>query len=173
MKWILFTGTWRLTDKDVEKDVRDALRKIFDNGDNLIVGGATGVDYFALHEVMKNKKNLSRVRVVIPARLSAYKKDYYKNWCTSPITKKDIDNLINQLLKLKEISPTSLLELPQKKEITQDDYYKMNDELVKYADEVCAFQVNNSKGTQDAIDKAKSLGLKIKSHKKYSIIENK
>jgi hypothetical protein len=63
----------------VEKDVRDALRKIFDNGDNLIVGGATGVDYFALHEVMKNKKNLSRVRVVIPARLSAYKKDYYKN----------------------------------------------------------------------------------------------
>ena len=111
--------------------------------------------------------------MVIPARLSAYKKDYYKNWCTSPITKKDIDNLINQLLKLKEISPTSLLELPQKKEITQDDYYKMNDELVKYADEVCAFQVNNSKGTQDAIDKAKSLGLKIKSHKKYYIIENK
>jgi len=49
----------------------------------------------------------------------------------------------------------------------------MNDELVKYADELYAFQVNNSTGTQDVIDKAKSFGIKIRSHKKYSIIENK
>ena len=172
MKWILFTGTWRLTNKEVEKDVRDLVKKVFSAGDNLIVGGATGVDYFALNEAMKNKKNLNRVRVVIPARLSAYKKDYHKNWSMYPITKKDINNLIEQLTKLKEISPASLLEFPQKGDLTQDDYYKMNDELVRYADEVCAFQVNNSTGTQDAIDKAKNLGLKIKSHKKYSIIEN-
>lgn len=172
MNWILFTGTWRLTNKDIEKDVRDAVKKIFLNGDNLIIGGATGVDYFALNEAMKNKKNLNRVRVVIPARLSAYKKDYYKNWCMYPIVKKDIDNLIDQLSKLKEISPSSILEFPQKGNITQEDYFKMNDELVKYADKVCAFQVNNSIGTQDAIDKAKKNGLKIMSHKKYNISEN-
>jgi hypothetical protein len=38
-----------------------------------------------------------------------------------------------------------------------------------FSDEVYAFQVNNSTGTQDTINKAEKAGLKISLHKKYSI----
>lgn len=39
MKWILVTGTWRLTNKEVEDDVRLAARKIFEEGNGLVTGG--------------------------------------------------------------------------------------------------------------------------------------
>lgn len=52
MKWILFTGTWRLTSDEVEKDVREAAREVIARGDGVLTGGATGVDYFAMNEVL-------------------------------------------------------------------------------------------------------------------------
>ncbi len=42
MKWVLITGTWRLTNKEVENDVRQATRKIFESGNGLVTGSATG-----------------------------------------------------------------------------------------------------------------------------------
>ena len=39
MKWILFTGTWRLKNSEVENDVRLATRQVFENGDGLLTGG--------------------------------------------------------------------------------------------------------------------------------------
>ena len=39
MKWILFTGTWRLTNQEVEHDVRKATREVFLHGDGLVTGG--------------------------------------------------------------------------------------------------------------------------------------
>lgn len=48
MKWILFTGTWRLTNEEVEKDVCKAAREVIERGDGIVTGGATGVDYFAI-----------------------------------------------------------------------------------------------------------------------------
>jgi len=42
MKWIIFTGIWRLTNKEVENDVRQAARRVFENGDGLVTGGGNG-----------------------------------------------------------------------------------------------------------------------------------
>ena len=53
MKWILFTGTWRLTNSEVEEDVRVAAREVRSRGDGIITGGATGGVYFAMDEAMK------------------------------------------------------------------------------------------------------------------------
>lgn len=53
--------------------------------------------------------------------------------------------------------------------ITQDHYDLRHNEEVTFSDEVYAFQVNNSTGTQDTIDKAKASGLPVTLHKKYSI----
>lgn len=39
MKWVIFTGTWRLVNKEVENDVRQAARRVFENGDGLVTGG--------------------------------------------------------------------------------------------------------------------------------------
>lgn len=42
MKWILFTGTWRLTNEEVEKDVRTAAREVIARGDGVLTGGQRG-----------------------------------------------------------------------------------------------------------------------------------
>lgn len=39
MKWILFTGTWKLTNQQVEDDVRAAAREVLIRGDAIVTGG--------------------------------------------------------------------------------------------------------------------------------------
>lgn len=168
MKWILFTGTWKLTNKDVENDVRQAVRSVIERGDGVLTGGATGVDYFAMDEVLKIDPQVTHLRVIIPARLDSYIHDYFMNWCHEPIIKEDIDKLAALLKKIKKANPTALLEMPYET-ITQEHYNLRHDQEVMYSDEVYAFQVNDSTGTQDTIDKSAKAGLPITNHKKYNI----
>lgn len=168
MKWILFTGTWRLTNEEVEKDVRADVREVLARGDGIVTGGATGVDYFAMDEVMMLFPDASRLRVVIPATLDHYVYDYHPNWCQEPVTKEIINALENILLKIKAADASALIEMPNTI-ITQDHYDLRHNEEVKISDEVHAFQVNNSTGTQDTINKASASGLPISLHKKYVI----
>ncbi len=170
MKWILFTGTWRLTSAEVENDVRTAVRDVLSEGDGIVTGGATGVDYFAMDEYMKIDSSASHLRVIIPANLESYCFDYHTNWCKAPVTKKSIDDLEALLRKIQAANPNALIEMPYDV-ITQEHYNLRHDEEVKIADEVFAFQVNESTGTQDTIDKALMAGLTISLHKKYTIYE--
>ena len=77
MKWTLFTGTWRLTDKQVEEDVRKSVHEVIARGNGVLTGGATGVDYFAMTEALKIKSDGSFLKVIIPAKLPDYINDYY------------------------------------------------------------------------------------------------
>ncbi len=168
MKWVLFTGTWRLADKAVEADVRSSVREVFGRGDAIVTGGATGVDYYAMDEAVKLEPSCKRLRIILPTTIEGYILDSRNNWCQAPVTALDIDLLEALLNKIKEVNPASMLEMPHSN-ITQEHYYHRDTEEVKYADSVYAFQVNNSKGTQDTIDKAKAAGLPITLHKKYTI----
>jgi hypothetical protein len=168
MKWILFTGTWRLTNGQVEKDVRDAVIEVINRGDGVITGGGTGVDYFAMDEALKIRPDGSCLKVVVPAYLKDFIDDYRENWCQEPITQEDIDKIESTLMKLKAFCPSNLIEMPYHA-ITQKHYFMRDTEEVKISDEVFAFQVNKSVGTQDTIDKAKKAGLPITIHKQYSI----
>lgn len=169
MKWILFTGTWRLTNKKVEEDVRNAVRDCVSHGYGIVTGGATGVDYFCMDECIKNNY-LNKLRVFIPSNLDHYISDYGKNWCHEPINKEDILDLENVLKNIKQNNPSRLLEMKHNGGIiTQDDHYGRHNEEVMFSDEVYAFQVNESKGTQDTINKAIESGLICSLHKKYTI----
>jgi hypothetical protein len=168
MKWILFTGTWRFTNKEVEEDVRAAAREVLSRGDGIVTGGATGVDYFAMDEAIKVNPDASRLKIIIPAIFKSYIKDYRDNWCHEPITQATIDNLETLLFKIKKIRPGALIEM-HNDVITQEHYNLRHDEEVKISDEVYAFQVNDSTGTEDTIDKAKRAGLPVTLHKKYSL----
>ena len=168
MKWILFTGTWRLTDKHVENDVRKAVRDVIERGVGVLTGGATGVDFFAMDEASRMDRMFSHLKIIIPAQLEDYIRDVYTNWCTPPITREEIDMLATLLRKMKNIRPDHLIEMPYTL-ITQEHYDLRNLEEVKAADEVYAFQVNNSSGTQHTIDKSKKAGLSVTVHKKYTI----
>lgn len=168
MKWILFTGTWKLTNGEVERDVRNAARDVISRGDGIVTGGATGVDYFAMDEAMKIDPTASRLKVIIPARLKSYIYDYNTNWSAPPMTQKAIDDLEKLLIKIKSANPSALVEMDYDI-ITQEHFNLRHNEEVKISDEVYAFQVNNSPGTQDTIEKAQKAGLPISLHKKYLI----
>jgi CO dehydrogenase/acetyl-CoA synthase beta subunit len=171
MKWIIFTGTWRLTNKEVENDVRAFAREVFERGDGLATGGATGVDYFAMDEFMKLNPECNRIRIFIPARLDHFIADYRKNWKHDPITDSDIDNLEHLLRIIKVRNPSAVFEVRKEEgDITQAEYDLRHNEEVTFSDEVYAFQVNNSTGTSDTITKAKSAGLPITVHRKYTIV---
>jgi hypothetical protein len=172
MKWVIVTGTWRLTNKEVENDVRCAVRKIFEENDGLVTGGATGVDYFAMDEFLKLNPDCTRMRIFIPARLDHYIEDYRKNWKHSPINDLDIDNLSYLLKLIKSRNPSALFEVRKDSgDISQNDYALRHNEEVTFSDEVFAFKVNNSTGTSDTITKAETVGLPIKLYKKYTIDE--
>ena len=170
MKWVLFTGTWRLTNKEVEDDVREAARAVFLRGDGLVTGGAAGVDYFAMDEFVKCNPDCTRIRIFIPAKLYHFIADYRQNWKHLPITDVDIDALEAILETIEKRNPSAILEAKKNDgAITQDDYDLRHNEEVTFSDEVHAFQVNNSTGTQDTIDKAQKAGLPIVLHKQYKI----
>ncbi len=170
MKWVIFTGTWRLVNKELENDVRHAARTVFERGDGMLTGGATGADYFAMDEWVKLNPECTRLRVFIPAKLGHYILDYRKNWKHDPITDVDIDNLEYLLKLIKERNPSAIFEVRKDSgDITQAEYDIRHDEEVTFSDEVFAFQVNNSTGTQDTLDKAQKAGLPITLHKKYTI----
>lgn len=98
----------------------------------------------------------------------SYVYDYHTNWCVPPITSETINNLEELLQRIKEADPLALIEMPNDI-ITQDHYNDRHNEEVAISDEVYAFQVNNSTGTQDTIDKAVKAGLPLALHKKYTI----
>ncbi|MGH7202881.1 MAG: hypothetical protein ACREHC_00370 [Candidatus Levyibacteriota bacterium] len=47
MKWVGISGSWRITNKPVETDVRKAVGTILASNNGIVTGGALGVDYFA------------------------------------------------------------------------------------------------------------------------------
>ena len=172
MQWVIFTGTWRLTNAEVENDVRGAARHIFERGDGLVTGGATGVDYFAMHEWLKLDPGCKRIRTFIPAKLNHYVADYRKNWKHFPVNDDMIDNLEHILLTMRERNPQALNEADiDTGPISQSMYDLRHADEVANADAVYAFQVNNSTGTKDTIDKAVAAGLPVLLHKSYRIEE--
>lgn len=46
-------------------------------------------------------------------------------------------------------------------ETNEESYYARNTKIIEAGDYLYAFQVNKSKGTQDAINKARSLGKEV------------
>lgn len=170
MKWIIFTGAWRLTNGEVESDVREATREVINRGDGIVTGGATGVDYFCMDEYFKIDPSCTKIRIFIPAKLDHFINDYHKNWCHSPVTSKDIDKLEVLLKKIQKANPAAFLEFKKSDgDITQNYYDDRHNEEVAFSDEVYAFHVNSSDGTQDTINKARAAGLPITLHKKYEI----
>lgn len=172
MRWVIFTGTWRLTNKEIENDVRHAARQVFERGDGIVTGGATGVDFFAMDEFVKLNPDCTRIRIFIPARLDHFIADYRKNWKHAPITDVDIDNLEYLLKIIVHRNPSAVYEIRKDSgDISQDEYDLRHNEEVAFSDEVFAFQVNNSTGTGDTINKSRAAGLPISLHKTYQITE--
>ncbi len=160
MKKILISGSWRYQDEKLEESVRKTVREVLDRGDEIIVGGALGVDFWVLDEVFKLEA-IDKIQVFLPSPLNCYKRHYLKRAVEGVITKNQAIELISQLKRLKKINRVALIETIGVTNLNQATYYARDSKEVYHADEMIAFQVNQSKGTQDTIDKARKKGINV------------
>lgn len=165
MKWVGITGSWRATSEEVESDVRHAVRTIIERGDGIVTGGALNVDWFATDEALEAGSDGSQLLIIIPSSLELYKEHYRNRAREGVITSEQAESLIEQLEAVKQHG--ALREMTHT-EMNQETYYDRNTAVVESADEVLGFQVNESGGVQDTIDKARQLG-KETAVKKYTI----
>jgi len=161
MKWIAISGSWRKTNSKVKKDVEKVVNKIIKEGNGIISGGALGVDYIATQVILDFGNPKKQLRLYLPITLKDFCDHYFRRAKEGVITKEQATLITTQLKKVKEISPKSVIDNTKYSEANIESYYARNTSIIKNCDILCAFQVNDSKGTQDAIDKAKEIGKKI------------
>ncbi|MEI8067406.1 MAG: hypothetical protein WCG91_00445 [Candidatus Shapirobacteria bacterium] len=161
LKWIGITGSWRQTSPEIEERVRTEVQKIISSGNGIVTGGALNVDYQAADEVLKSK-SLNQLKIFLPTSLEIFTAHYKKRVQEGLLTETQVKNLITQLTTIKELNPSSLIENNINTVVNQDTYYERNSEVVNASDELMAFQVNNSEGVQDTINKAKEKGIPVK-----------
>ena len=139
-----------------------------EKGDGLIAGGSWGVDSIALDEALKNNPTAERIKIFLPTSLEIYSRHYRQRAIENAIEKEEAENLIKQLENLKKINSVSLVENMKNQEVNRETYFERNGFVVTNADEMIAFQVNNSPGTQDTIEKAQEKRILVKVFK-YTI----
>lgn len=169
MKWIGISGSWRKTNEEIEEKIRTTVREIFEAGDEIISGGALGVDYIATDEAMKLNPEAGRIKIFLPTTLEKYSEHYRKHAKLGTITEKQAKDLITQLENIKSVNPGALIENPDTnftEETKKKMYYERNSRAVEAADEFVAFRVktkeSDSLGTADTVEKAEKKGIPVK-----------
>jgi len=164
MKWVCISGSRRVeAGTKAEKDVRREVRRILSEGNGIVSGGALGVDYFATDEAIKLNPEMDKVKIFLPATLGIYSEHYRKRAEEGVITKEGAEDLISQLTKIKEAGV--LVENLENRTVDRESYFNRNSEIVNSADELIAFRVTNSGGTEDTINKAREKGIPVKEFK--------
>jgi hypothetical protein len=166
MKWIAISGSWRKSTPELEQDIHKAVAELMERGDGLITGGALGTDYIAVAEALRHNPAADRIKVILPTALTQYAAHYRKRAREGVITAEQAEMLISLLEDIKRRRSRSLTEMTHTT-VNEQTYYDRNTEVLEGADELLAFQVDNSRGTQDAIDKAHQRELPVRL-KRYS-----
>lgn len=167
MEWVAISGSWRTVDERVENDVRDEVRRIVQRGDGIVTGGALGVDFIATDEALKADPQANHLRIILPTPLTTYANHYFRRAEEGVITPRQACDLVDQLAGVKMKNPAAIIEMDYAT-CDQESYYARNGKVIEAANRLLAFQVNDSQGTQDAINKAKSRGLAVV-QRKYTL----
>jgi hypothetical protein len=159
MKWTAIAGSWRHTNFDIEIKVRDEVRSLLALGNGLVSGGALGVDFFATDEALKAGIDASRLKIIIPSTLEIYSAHYLNRASEGVINHKQAESLI---LQLEMVRAMGCLVEGIAQVIDKEAYFNRITQIIDIADELIAFQINDSEGTQDTIDKARNKGIGVK-----------
>ena len=160
-KWVGISGSWRQSSPEIENTVRSEVKKIISEGNGIVTGGALNVDYQATDEVCR-LNSLDQLKIFLPVSLDLFVAHYRRRAAEGVVTPKQADEVIEQLTTIKKLNPNSIIENLTETIVNKDSYYRRNLEVVNASDELLAFQVNESQGTQDTIDKAKEKGIPVK-----------
>ncbi len=159
--WFGISGSWRKTNEEVEKRVREAVRKIIERGDGIVSGGALNVDFFATDEALKLNPTAEKIKIFLPVILDLYSAHYRKRATEGVITSEQAEALIAQLESLRVARPGALIGNLQNTVVNPQTYFERNTEVVSASDALVGFQVNNSEGVEDTIEKAIAQGKPV------------
>ncbi|HEX8182610.1 MAG TPA: hypothetical protein VF575_03330 [Candidatus Saccharimonadales bacterium] len=167
MKWVAISGSWRRSSPEIVQDVRDDVADVIERGNGIVIGGALGVDYVATEEAIKRNPEADRITIILTTTLDIYAAHYRKRADEGVITLEQSEALIGLLSTVKQRREQSLIEMGHSI-LNEESYYDRNTKVLEDADQLLAFQVNSSLGTQDTIDKALSMGMPVM-QKQYTI----
>lgn len=159
---VAISGGWRKTNEQVEREVRAIAKEIIVQGNGLVTGGALGVDYIATDEALIQNSQATQIKIYLPTTLQIYAQHYRTRASEGVITLRQAEDLISQLERIVKANSRALMENPRNTEVNQETYYKRNSRVIEAADELVAFHINNSEGTQNAIQKARQKGIPIR-----------
>lgn len=156
MKWIAIAGGWRKTNSQIEEDIKKIVREIISQGNGIVSGGALGVDYIATNEVLSMG---GKLKIIIPSTLEVYRSHYLKRAEEGVITKEQAQILIFQL---EEVKKRGCLIEGTDTVLNKETYFNRITKIIENADELIAFHINETAGTQDTIEKAKKKGIPVR-----------
>jgi len=159
-KWVGVSGSWRATCAELEEDLKREVSEALAEGKGIVTGGALRVDFEATEIALRQYPDGSHIKVILPTTLKTYSAHYRKRADEGIITHGQAEVLIGQLERVNKLG--SLIVDARQNEVNVKTYYLRNAEVVNASDELLAFQVNNSSGTQDTINKAKEKGIPVK-----------
>jgi len=152
--WFGISGSWRKTNEEIESKVREVVRQIMGRGDGIVSGGALNVDYFATDEALRLDPTAAKIKIFLPVTLELYAVHYRKRASEGVITWEVAENLIAQLETLRLANSAALICNQKNLVVDLTTYYERNTEVVNASDALAAFQVNDSGGVGDTVDKA-------------------
>lgn len=168
MKWFGIGGSWRKTNQEIDKKVRNIVCEIMTRKDGIVSGGALGIDFIVLDEALKADPRAERIKVFLPTTLKVYNGHYLKHALLKTITNEQARGLIDQLASLKKINPKVLVEnlnTDFTEKTKKQMYYERNTKIVNASDELIAFQIRSKQseglGTADTIKKAKTKNIPV------------
>jgi hypothetical protein len=127
-------------------------------GKSIVTDGALGVDYWATATTLSIDP--ARLKVILPTSLATYAAHYRRRAAEGVISAEQADDLIGQLEAVAQAG--GLVEHPERPQVVNvTTYYLRNQDMVDVADELLAFQVNASGGTQDTMDRARLKGIPV------------
>lgn len=137
------------------------MQKLLPTATELFRGGALNIDYLATDEAVKLNQNCDRIKIFLPTTLELYAAHYRKRADEGVITKEQAESLICQLQNLKKCNPNSIVENKTNTIVDNKTYFERNSAVVDASDVLLAFQVNESLGCEDTIQKALSQGKDV------------
>ncbi len=161
MRWTAISGSWRKTSDEVRKDVEEVVRGILEEGGGIVTGGALGVDYIATQVVLEKGDARKQLRIYLPITLQDFCAHYRKRAKEGVISEAQAGEITTQLEQVHKLAPNAIIDETPYTEANIESYYARNTSIIRDCDTLYAFRVNNSQGTQDAIDKARQLEKEV------------
>lgn len=150
--------------EEVERAVRKRVREFVESGGGIAVGGALGVDFFALDEALIINRDGRNIKVFLPTDLETYIKYNREMVRNGRMTSQQAEALIEQLSRLLEIAPDALVA-GDGTEVNRESFFARNSRIVDAADILAAFRViselSDGPGTLDTIEKAREKGIPV------------